>query len=115
MAADNRQPAIFGASRHVDDAADAVAAVHVVEAVVDLRQRAVVRHVLVDLQLALEVLCGPGGSAPRAKAYGGGTGLTLDQARDLRAALDAAERRPPPGAAGDQLEPVRDRRRQLLG
>ena len=52
--------------------------------------------------------------AQRRTERGGGTGLTLDQARDLRAALDAAERRPPPGAAGDQLEPVRDRRRQLL-
>lgn len=49
---------------------------HVPEAFVDVVERAVMRHVLVDEDLLSEVV--------------------VNDARELRAAFDATERRPPP-------------------
>ena len=43
-------------SSHVDDTADALATVHVMEALIDVRELPVVRNVFVDLELATEVV-----------------------------------------------------------
>lgn len=69
---------------HVDHTPDAIARLHVLERGIDLNQRLPVRDELVDLQLARHVV--------------------VDQVRELRAALDAAERAPFPHAACDELE-----------
>ena len=71
----------------MDDRADALALVHEVEGVVDLFEPHGVRDHLVDLDLAFHVL--------------------LDHARQLSAALDAAEGGAHPLPAGDQLERAR--------
>jgi len=67
-----------------DDRADDLALVKQVERPVDLLERQHLADHLVDLDLPAQV--------------------ALHEARQLRAALDAAERRPAPDAAGDQLE-----------
>lgn len=69
---------------HVHHTPDAIARLHVLERRVDLVQGLPVRDELVDFQLARQVV--------------------VDQVRELRAALDAAERAPFPHAAGDELE-----------
>lgn len=69
---------------HVHNRTDAVATLHHLEGVVYLAQRLAVRDELVDLELAVEVVA--------------------DQARQLRAALDAAEGASAPDTAGYQLE-----------
>ena len=60
--------------------------VHVVEALVDVIKRLVVRDKLVDPELSLQVV--------------------LHDARDLASALDATERRSLPHSASDKLEPA---------
>src|ERR1700730_13478741 len=67
-----------------DDGADDLALVQQVERPVDLLERQHLADHLVDLDLPAQV--------------------ALHEARQLRAALDAAERRAAPDAAGDQLE-----------
>src|SRR6202163_1476907 len=67
-----------------DDRADDLALVQQVERPVDLLERQHLADHLVDLDLPAQV--------------------ALHEARQLRAALDAAERRAAPDAAGDQLE-----------
>jgi hypothetical protein len=69
---------------HVNNAANAVARVHVVESLVDAAERLAVGDELVDLQLAGHVV--------------------VDEIGELRAALDAAESAALPYAAGDELE-----------
>jgi hypothetical protein len=69
---------------HVNNAADAVARVHVVESLVDAGERLAVGDELVDLQLAGHVV--------------------VDKIGELRAALDAAESAALPYTAGDELE-----------
>ena len=69
---------------HVDNAANAVARVHVVEGLVDAAEGLAVGDELVDLQLAGHVV--------------------VDQVGKLSAALDAAEGAALPHAAGDELE-----------
>jgi hypothetical protein len=69
---------------HINNAADAVARVHVVESLVDAAERLAVGDELVDLQLAGHIV--------------------VDEVRELRAALDAAESAALPYAAGDELE-----------
>lgn len=69
---------------HVHHTPDAIPRLHVLKRGVDLVQRLPVRDELVDFQLARHVV--------------------VDQVRELRAALDAAERAPFPHAAGDELE-----------
>jgi hypothetical protein len=69
---------------HVNNAANAVARVHVVEGLVDAAERLAVGDELVDLQLAGHVV--------------------VDEVGELRAALDAAESAALPHAAGDELE-----------
>src|SRR6185503_13534468 len=72
-----------------DDAADRVAAMHEVEALVDAGERQRVRDEIVDVDLLLHV--------------------PVDDLRHLGAALDAAEGRALPDAAGHELErPRRD-------
>ena len=69
---------------HVNNAANALAGVHVVEGLVDAAERLTVGDELVDLQLALHVV--------------------VDQVGELRAALDTAESTALPHTAGDELE-----------
>jgi hypothetical protein len=69
---------------HVNNAADAVARVHVVESLVDAGERLAVGDELVDLQLAGHVV--------------------VDKIGELRAALDAAESAALPYTAGDELK-----------
>jgi hypothetical protein len=69
---------------HVDDAANAVAGLHVAKGLVDLVEGLAVRDELVDLQVALHVV--------------------VNEAGQLRAALDAAEGAAFPYAARDELE-----------
>lgn len=69
---------------HVDDAANAVACLHVAEGLVDACQRLAVSDELVDLELAIEVV--------------------LDEVGKLSAALDTAESATLPYTAGDELE-----------
>lgn len=69
---------------HVDDGPDAVASLHRLERLVDLADGVAVRDELVHLELALKVV--------------------VDEAGELRPALDAAERRALPDAARNELE-----------
>ena len=69
---------------HVDNAANAVARVHVVEGLVDAAEGLAVGDELVDLQLAGHVV--------------------VDEVGKLSAALDTAERAALPHAASDELE-----------
>jgi hypothetical protein len=69
---------------HVDDAADAVAGLHVAESLVNLVEGLAMRDELVDLEVAVHVVG--------------------HKTRQLRAALDAAERAALPHAACDELE-----------
>jgi hypothetical protein len=69
---------------HVDDAANAVAGLHVAKGLVDLVEGLAVRDELVDLEVTLHVVG--------------------DEAGQLRAALDAAEGAAFPYAARDELE-----------
>jgi hypothetical protein len=69
---------------HVDDAANAVAGLHVAKGLVDLVEGLAVRDELVDLEVALHVVG--------------------DEAGQLRAALDTAEGAAFPYAACDELE-----------
>lgn len=69
---------------HVDNAANAIASVHVVEGLVDPLQGLVVSDKLVDPELAVHVV--------------------LDEPRKLGAALDASEGGSLPDASGDELE-----------
>jgi hypothetical protein len=69
---------------HVNDAADAVAGVHVVEGLVDAAEWLAVGDEFVDLQLAGHVV--------------------VDEVGELSAAFDAAESAALPYAAGDELE-----------
>ncbi len=69
---------------HVNNAANALAGVHVVEGLVDTAEGLAVGDELVDLQLAGHVV--------------------VDQVGQLSAALDAAESAALPHAAGDELE-----------
>src|SRR5690606_6783586 len=82
----NRPPELLRDERgsEVHDGADARPFVHEVERLVDVLERHRVRDHLVDLDLALHVL--------------------LDHARQLAAALDAAEGAAAPDAARDELE-----------
>lgn len=69
---------------HVDDAADAVASLHVAEGLVDLVEWLAVGDKLVDLEVALHVV--------------------VDEAGELGATLDAAKGAALPDTAGDKLE-----------
>lgn len=69
---------------HVDDGADAVAGVHVVEGLVDAGERLAVGDKLVNLELAGHVV--------------------VDEVGELRAALDTTESAALPHATGDKLE-----------
>jgi len=64
---------------------DRITYVHVTEAVVDLIQLAVVGDILINLNLAGQIV--------------------FDKARKLSAALHTAESASPPGTTGDKLEP----------
>lgn len=70
--------------RHGDHTAHTVTSLHVLEGLVDLVQGLAVGDELIDLELAVKVV--------------------LNEARELAAALDAAERAALPNATGDQLE-----------
>ena len=69
---------------HVDDAADAVTSLHVLEGSVDLVERLSVGDELVNLELAVHVV--------------------VDEVRELSAALDTTECTTFPDTAGDELE-----------
>ena len=69
---------------HVDDAADAVTSLHVLEGGVDLVERLSVGDELVDLELAVHVV--------------------VDEVRELSAALDTTESTSLPDTTGDELE-----------
>lgn len=69
---------------HVDDGADAVARVHVVEGLVDAGEGLAVGDELVNLELAGHVV--------------------VDEVGELRAALDTTESAALPHTAGDELE-----------
>lgn len=69
---------------HVNDTANAVASVHVVEGLVDLAEWLSMRDELVDLELVVHVI--------------------LDEATHLAAALDTAECTALPYTTGDELE-----------
>ena len=78
---------------------------HVPKALVDLRERTVVRDVLVDLHLSLHVVCRKRQSQSQRKGRCATRSLrTFYEARDLRAALDAAERTSTPSATSHELE-----------
>ena len=74
---------------------------HVVEAFVDLGELAVVGDVLVDLDLALEVVCTPISIPNSVNTW---AIRTLNEARKLGATLDTTERGSTPGAPSYQLE-----------
>jgi hypothetical protein len=69
---------------HVDDAADAVTSLHVLEGGVDLVEGLSVGDELVDLELAVHVV--------------------VDEVGKLSAALDTTESTSLPDATGDELE-----------
>jgi len=69
---------------HVNDTANAVASVHVVEGLVDLAEWLSMRDELVDLELVVHVI--------------------LDETTHLAAALDTAECTTLPYTTGDELE-----------
>lgn len=69
---------------HVDDAADAVTSLHVLEGGVDLVERLSVGDELVDLELAVHVV--------------------VDEVRELSAALDTTESTSLPDTTGNELE-----------
>lgn len=69
---------------HVDDAADAVAGLHVAEGLVDLVEGLAVGDELIDLEVAVHVVS--------------------NKAGELGAALDAAKGAALPDTAGDELE-----------
>ena len=69
---------------HVDDAADAVTSLHVLEGGVDLVERLSVGDELIDLELAGHVV--------------------VDEVGELSAALDTTESTSLPDTAGDELE-----------
>jgi hypothetical protein len=69
---------------HVDDAADAVTSLHVLEGSVDLVEGLSVGDELVDLELAVHVV--------------------VDEVGKLSAALDTTESTSLPDATGDELE-----------
>ena len=60
---------------------------HIMEPAIQIPQLPLVRHVLVNLHLPIQIV--------------------LHEPRDLRAALDTTERGPAPDAAGDELEGAR--------
>lgn len=68
----------------VNNTSDAIARLHLLKCIVDARQRLPVRDELVHLELAVEVV--------------------VDQAGQLRAALDAAKGAALPYSASDELE-----------
>jgi hypothetical protein len=70
--------------RHVDNATDAVSAVHVVKALVDLLEVSLVGDELVDPESTLEVV--------------------LDDTGDLASALDSSKGGSSPDSASDELE-----------